>query len=218
MSSASGSNITCAVWREVATRERAGARAGVRDESALCSMARRAKIGGGRCVADISSDNASVRCLVEHFERTGRLSVLLIGNARGTVTAYAFGMFSVGRWGACDETVAAVEALAPRDNFETVDAVIRERAGGLKFMRLDVLHRVEREEVYLLSALRRPSRRQNWLEQQRIALDDVRKRYSTGYRDRFDKIFRDFEQALRMTVMHETSTDVRFEFESDSSS
>ena len=26
MSSASGSNITCAVWREVATRERAGAR------------------------------------------------------------------------------------------------------------------------------------------------------------------------------------------------
>ena len=212
MSSASGSNITCAVWREVATRERAGARAGVRDESraAAHAAASATKIGGGRCVADISSDNASVRCLVEHFERTGRLSVLLIGNARGTVTAYAFGMFRVGRWGTSTDG-AAVEALTPRDNFETVDAVIRERAGGLKFMRLDTSYIASNaREVYLLST--HAAHVKTALERARIALDDVRKRYSTGYRDRFDKIFRDFEQALRMTVMHETSTDVRFEF------
>ena len=211
--SASGSEITCAVWREVVTRERAGGRAGVRDESraAAHASASASKIGGGRRGADISGESGSAGCLVAHFERTGRLSVLLVGNARGTVTAYAFGMFRVGRWTTSTDG-AAVEALAPRDDFESVDAVIRERAGGLKFMRLDTSYIASNaREVYLLST--HASHVKTALERALIALDDVRERYATGYRDRFDKMLQDFERALDMTVMGGTSDEyVRFEF------
>ena len=207
-----GCGITCLRW--IDAREGAV----VRDES----RAARHGWNGARDGAREREGGASARFagkreswnevgLVDHFESTGNFSALVAANESGVVAMHAFGMFRVGLWRDAFAKTGSVEALASRDDFTSVDAIVRDASRRkASFARLDAAYMaVHVREVYLVST--HAAHLKTSLERATIVLREASAKYEQGYKRRFDDQFEQFTDTLVMTEMYGEEMDVHFE-------